>query len=597
VQLLAHRDLALGWPPERLAPARAALDIAVLRGQRLKPGLAGLRAALGTAEARTIDNRSPAPLRRIDAARLAEAGALIDRLATALAPLAGALAGEASIHDAARALGDSVAALTERDSAGHAFTERPDGAALYARLDEVVATGGCGLLLAPGDFGALLDALLAGVAIPSRGGGHPRLRIFGLLEARLLSVDLAVLGGLNEGIWPPAARNDVFLNRQMRAELGLDPPERRLGQTAHDFAQGLGAGEVVLTRALRVEGAPSVPARFLQRLSAFCGPHAEPVRARGAAILALARRLDRPDDLAGHGVPRPAPRPPLALRPTRLSVTAIETLYRDPYAIFARDILDLAPLDALAPGFTAADRGNLVHEALHAYMRAAGAGDRHARLLAAGEAAFAPFMDDPEVAGFWWPGYLRIARWLAGWEEARAGDTLRSVAEISGALDLTLGDGSSFRLTGRADRIDLMRDGRLAIIDYKTGMPPGVAEVIAGNAPQLTLEAAMVERGAFKDVPAGEVAELIYLRLSGRGAGGEERAIAPKDQSLQALCQAHLAELVGTLTRYRDPAMGYLSRRMPRKRQIEGDYDHLARVGEWSDTAGAADDDGGEGEA
>ena len=174
---------------------------------------------------------------------------------------------------------------------------------------------------------------------------------------------------------------------------------------------------------------------------------------------------------------------------------------------------------------------------------------------------------------------------------------MRSSVEISGALALTLGDASAFRLTGRADRIDLMRDGRLAVIDYKTGMPPGVAEVVTGRSPQLTLEAAMIAGGAFKDVPAGEVAELIYLRLSGRGAGGEERAIQPKDQTLQALCEAHLAKLIETLTRYRDPAEGYLSRRMPRKRQEFGDYDHLARVKEWSETAGAADDDGEEGEA
>ncbi len=301
VQLLAHRDLALGWPPARLAAARAALEIAVLRGQRLKPGLAGLSVALGGAGARAVDGRSPAPLRRIDAGRLAAAGALLERLAAALAPLATALAAECPIHDGARALGDSVAALTEREAADHDFAARPDGAALLARLDEIVETGGCGLVLAPGSFGGLLDALLAGVAIPPRGGGHARLRIFGLLEARLLSVDLVVLGGLNEGTWPPAARNDVFLNRQMRAELGLDPPERRLGQTAHDFAQGLGAPEVVLTRAMRVEGAPSVPARFLQRLSAFCGAHIDPACMRGAATLALARRLDRPHDVAGSG--------------------------------------------------------------------------------------------------------------------------------------------------------------------------------------------------------------------------------------------------------------------------------------------------------
>src|ERR1041385_6018589 len=174
----------------------------------------------------------------------------------------------------------------------------------------------------------------------------PRVRILGTSEARLVHVDRVVLGGLVEGVWPPETRTDPWLSRPMRLELGLDLPERRIGLSAHDFAQLLGMPEVFLTRAAKIAGAPTVASRFVQRLAAVAGEAWPRPLARGEQYLAWARDLDRAEKVVS--LRRPRPTPPLAARPQRLSVTEIEHWLRDPYTIYAKHILKLRPIHAVA---------------------------------------------------------------------------------------------------------------------------------------------------------------------------------------------------------------------------------------------------------
>ncbi len=223
-----------------------------------------------------------------------------------------------------------------------------------------------------------------------RGGVDPRIHIWGALEARLQSVDKVVLGGLNEGTWPAQTRLDPLLSRPMRERLSLEPPERRIGLAAHDFAQALGHAEVWLTRADREDGEPKVASRWLQRLTAHAGEElGEEMRRAGQKILALARRLDR----AGTDRPAgaPAPSPPVELRPKQLSATRIETLIRDPYAIYAQYVLKLRPFEPLAKLPDARERGNLVHDILERFVRERPRGpfdaDALARLIEIGRAS------------------------------------------------------------------------------------------------------------------------------------------------------------------------------------------------------------------
>jgi ATP-dependent helicase/nuclease subunit B len=413
------------------------------------------------------------------------------------------------------------------------------------------------------------------------------------LEARLTTSDRLVLGGLNEGTWPPEAHSDAWLSRPMRLELGLDLPERRIGLSAHDFAQMLGAREVILTRAAKLAGTPTVASRFVQRLAAVAGPRWQTALQHGERYLAWARELDRPG-APPRPAPRPVPRPPTAARPTRLSVTEIEHWLRDPYTIYAKHVLRLFPLDPIdtAPG--AADRGTVIHGAIgdftQAYATALPA-DALGELLALGRKHFAPLEEFPEARAFWWPRFERIARWFADWESKRRADVAAVQAEIRGEIEIPLGQ-RSFHLSARADRIERLGDGTYAILDYKTGQVPTGRQVAAGLSPQLTLEGAILRAGRFADIaPGASIAALIYVSLKGGDPGGKENWIEFKDSTPDAEADRALQKLAEVARKFEDQATPYRSRERPMwQGRAYGDYDHLARVKEWSPSGGAGDE-------
>ncbi len=412
---------------------------------------------------------------------------------------------------------------------------------------------------------------------------HPRLKIFGLLEARLMQADIMLLGGLDETIWPPQAKGDAFLNRPMRTELGLTPPERKIGQTAHDFTQALGSERVILSRAAKRGGTPMVASRFLQRLAALGGPAWQTCIGRGNEVLALARAIDRPRAPA-KPVKRPAPRPPLDIRPTRLSVTRIETLRRDPYAIFAEHCLQLAELPTISRDIEYRAIGTAMHEAIARFTCLFPSGplppDAGLRLSALLKEACADYLQDVHFATFRWPRIEHEIAFLLS-VEARRRQTISHIdVEIRGTHEIILRDGSIFVLSAVADRLEHLTDGSLAILDYKTGVAPGLKEIQVGFAPQLTLEAAMAERGAFGLPPNTSVKEALYLKLG--GARSLERPLLFSEISFEDVVQKHYDDLVGLLNSFRDETQAYPARPFPKYAARYNAYDHLARVKEWS---------------
>ncbi|MGJ3264597.1 MAG: double-strand break repair protein AddB, partial [Salinarimonas sp.] len=607
--LLHHPAGRLGFPPEDLERARAALEIGALRGPEPAPGIAGLAAALRLRRAETAaeGSRAPRPRARLDETDWESAATLLERLAAAFAgfgpdasPDEIALPALAAAH---RAACDAlVAGLGEEGADG----EEPEPAPFVDGSDETLAGLFDDLAMVDADAalrGVFLDypGFFANLARDRRAPGradraHPRLKVLGLLEARLIRADRVVLAGLDEGVWPPRARTDAFLNRPMREEIGLAPPERRLGQTAHDFVQALGAQDVVITRAAKREGAPTVPSRFLQRIKAFVGPAPwEAMRARGARQAALAARLDAAEP--APPLPRPAPRPDPALFPRRLSVTEIETLVRDPYAIFARRVLGLDALDAIAVAPGAAERGSLIHETFARFVEAhpnalppRAVAAQHLRQI--GLDLFAPIGDAyPEVQAEWWPRFERVIDGYLDWEVARRSLLAGLAVERGGRLEIPIG-AERFVLTARADRIETRADGGAILVDYKTGTPPTAKMVFAGFSPQLTLEAAMLRAGAFEGVapPRGET-ELLYVHASGGKDPFKPCPITPpkdEERSVEDLVGEHLARLTGLVARFVAGEYGYVSRPYAQYALRYSAYDHLARVKEWS-AAGAAE--------
>jgi ATP-dependent helicase/nuclease subunit B len=607
--VLAHRDVRLGFPERGLPQARDDLEIACLRGRPVENALADLARLLRLAREAAQDWRAHPQLRALDEPRWRAVETLAERLAAAFAPLKRLKDdGAAPLPDwieAHRAALDALTATVEGETA----RQGRDRAALAQLLAETAEAADPGLMLTCADYAAFALRLLDVEAMTPE-PGHPRLAILGALEARLIDVDCVVIGGLDEGVWPTAATTDAFLNRPMRAAAGLSPPERRVGQSAHDFVMAMGVRDVAMTRARRRAGAPTVASRLLQRIEAVAGGKAwAALRARGATALDWARRLDAPRDAADPArlapIGRPAPRPPVAARPTALSVTSFETLRRDPYAIHADRILDLKPLEGYGLPEDAAAFGTALHAVVAEFARVYPAGPlpdaARARLFDIARAVFAAERADAAFAAQQWPRIEAILDAFLVWERGRRHDLAATLVERRGEIALTLDDATIFTLSATPDRIERGRTGALRVVDFKTGSVPGPGDVAAGLSPQLTLEGAMAARGAFgpdfsaaaKGAAPPPPISGVYVALKPAEAkdraaeGGKARA------SFADLAQEHLEQARALLSAYRSPDVGYVSEIAPQYSRVA----HLARVQEWSATGGAAPDAGdGEGE-
>jgi ATP-dependent helicase/nuclease subunit B len=584
VALLAHPGVKLGLSRAEVMRLSPPLEIGVLRSAAAGAGAAHILAdparAIVLAKAEAGDRFAHPAKQRISESDWRRIGDLLRRLGDGLRPLLDLKAEHdlkswISAHRAALALlvgGDDEAAPGE------------DSETLEALFDELAAAAAEGMRFDAQSYAFFFAAIAREAKLRGPKNAHPRLKILGLLEARLMDADLMLLGGLDETVWPPQAGADAFLNRPMRAALGLTPPERKLGQTAHDFTQAMGRGKVILSRAQKRGGAPTVASRFLQRLAALGDETFASCALRGKKYLELARLIDRPA-VSAREIRRPLPKPPLDLRPANLSVTKIETLRRDPYALYAETILRLIPLDAIAQAPGPAEAGSAIHAALDAFVKAhprgalpAAARDELSLLL---REALKASLDDPDFCAFAWPRLEKTIDFYLRFEAERREALAEIKTEIAGKHEFALADGSLFALTARADRLEIGRDGAVMLVDYKTGQPPGVKEIRVGFSPQLTLEAAMARRGAFGLAPGPAEIGAFYLKLGGAD-GGKEKPVAFKDEAFMDVAEEHFDGLIKLLNQFRDPETPYPPRPFPKFAKSYNAYDHLARVKEWS---------------
>jgi ATP-dependent helicase/nuclease subunit B len=498
---------------QRFAPAAL---LAVLKHPLVRSGEARL-AWLDGARALDLRLRGPRPAPGLEAVSVmlgeGRAADWWGEAAGLLAPVERAFAG------GAQPLAELIACLREAADAwcGDALWAGPAGRAaaeLLADLEVQAAVGPP--LVDPQVVPALLRTLLDEAVVRPAQGGHPRLAIYGLIEARLQRADLMILGGLNEGVWPGNPAPDPWLAPRIRTELALPGLERRIGVAAHDFAQGLGAPQVLLTRARRDAKSPTLASRFWLRLAAMAGDRF----AHADALAGWVRALDDP----GVHAPaeRPGPMPPPELRPRAISVTEVDRLKADPYAFYARRILRLMPLDGVDADPTAAQRGTAVHDILERWCKEDGC-----RVDALRQRAIAMLADErmhPMMRALWQPRLLEAIDWIArqiAINEAE-GRTVAS-AEGKGGIDI-----AGVALSGRYDRIDRLADGGIGIVDYKTGKPPSAAAVRAGFSQQLGLLGLIAERGGFADV-SGTARAFEYWSL-GKGKDGFGYVATPVDE-------------------------------------------------------------------
>ena len=602
--LLKHPLCRLGAAPGERALAIETLELAVLRGTRPQPGTHGLAQDFSRfrGELAKLRNKEVSSLHASEKrARLADpeldgAQALIAALQAALAPMEG-LSSTRSYdlaEIAARHREVLIALSADADGVATAFEEQ-EGLALASAFDELLAgEKQSGLSITLADYPEVFQIAFGDRAVRRAEKPGATLHIYGPLESRLMQTDRVIAGGLIEGVWPPAPRTDPWLSRPMRHELGLDLPERRIGLSAHDFAQLLGTEDVILSHSAKAGGAPAVASRFLHRLEAVAGEARwETAKQAGKKYVEFALALDAP--AAVRPVGQPAPTPPRATRPLRLSVTAIEDWLRDPYTIYAKHILKLEALDPVDMPLSAADRGSAIHDSLGDFTKKFASDlppDPAGALREIGRKYFAPLMERPEARALWWPRFQRVVRWFTEWEATRRPNIAAIHAEIRGEIEIALDGGRTFHLSARADRIDQRADGRFVVLDYKTGTPPTGKQVRIGLSPQLTLEAAILREGGFKDIDAGSsVGELAYVKISGNNPPGEHKALELKlgketPQAPDEAADYALTQLEALIRKFENEAEPYRSLNLPMWTNRYGAYDDLARIKEWSAAGG-----------
>jgi ATP-dependent helicase/nuclease subunit B len=567
----------LKHPLVRKGPGRGAwldgvrkLDIA-LRGPRPPAGLDGIVRFLRDGEGAVAKNRKRA------IAWWDEIRPLLEPLANAFSPLGSSLSRtlpELFEARTQRGLADLLAAIREAANilAGDAGWSGPDGRAAADLIADLEAAAPLGpVAFESAGLAPTLRLLMDAVAVRPPQGGHPRLSIWGLLEARLQHADLMVLGGLNEGVWPPLPSPDPWLAPRIRAELGLVGLEARIGLSSHDFAMALGAPEVIVTRARRDARAPTIASRFWLRLEAMTGG-----LTREHRLPAWAAAIDRP---AGPPQPvdRPRPAPPVSERPDIIAVTHLDRLKADPFAFYANSILRLWSLDPVDADPTPAWRGTAVHAVFERWMLEDDCNPE--LLIPRAKQLLADMAAHPVMRALWEPRLMAALEWIADAMRALRAEGRRPFkAEIEGRIEI-----AGIKLKGKVDRIDQRADGRLAIIDYKTGMPPSAAQVLNGYSMQLGLLGLIAENGGFDGV-AGIPIDFEYWSLARARDGsfgyvaspvGGKDGTAPED--FTTLAAATLTEAVKHWLTGPAP----FTAKVAPEYSPYGDYDQLMRLDEW----------------
>jgi len=588
--LLKHPLAAGGEEPSAFRSKVRELDRLALRGPRPDPGLNGILRAIAAGEADaerraekadTDDERNPA---LAAARRFAQMKAWFVGVVEILQPLEKLFAQDMTIADAADCHGRTAEALarTNPDTGAARLWAKDDGnkAADFVAALKLAAAGI--EAVEASSYPVLFRALAEGPSVRPSFGRHPRLSILGPLEARLQSFDTVVLGGLNESVWPKGAPVDPWISRQLRDDMGLERPERDIGLSAHDFAALASGPRVILTRAQKSEGTPTIESRWIQRLRQLThGIGLEKELPCKTPYAEWARQLDNPGDPKPEK--RPAPKPPVNVRPRSLTVTEIETWLRDPYAIYAKHILRLRPLDPLDDEVGPLERGNTIHEALEQFTLEypdALPADAADRLIAIADAIFAREAIPHAALALWRPRFVKAAHWFVEEERERRTALARSFVEKKGARKFA-SSGGDFELRCRADRIDVLKTGGAAIVDYKTGQTPAKKQINALLAPQLPLEGVILrDANGFKEIGALEAEELLYIKFIGGKKEGETVEI----EDVPALIDEAEKRLMLRIRDFDREEKPYHAQVMPVKARQHSDYAHLERVREWSES-------------
>lgn len=589
MSLLRDRHIDFGQGELEVSKTADLLEFALLRGQRLGPGLAALTRALDDNLAKKLDH----PVVSLSQDEGKKIALLIKNLDLAFAPLLTLLQNNSfSARQLAQSLEVVLCALIPSIKLKQDIL--PGAIQLGEWADELMRAKQTGPTLRSSDAQAVLQGLMEGYAVRAQVQAQDNIAIWGRLEARMQRADLIILCSLNEGTWPEVADPGPWLSRGMRLTAGLQPPERQQGLAVHDFEMALGHPHVLLSYSERVGTSPALPSRLVERLVGFIGKqNCAPMLARGEYWVDLARHMDR------TGAPklalRPAPNPAAELRPRSLSITEVETLIRSPFDLYAKYVLNLKPISPLGEDLSARERGTLIHEVFAQFVQRnldPMAPDAHDAMMDIAQEVFAQLETMPERRDIWLRRFSKSANGFLDFERARQGDVSQRFAEQKLLWEFPLAS-TSFTLRGTADRIDLHHDGKVEILDFKTGGIPDPKQMRNFVAPQLLVEAAMVKASGFENQPSASTQAVSYIKIGADPAAFTISDFAlPTGLDIEQATDQMMRNLYGRIEAFLlTDRLAMTARIMPNAKQsYAGPYDHLARTSEWSDIDGGEED-------
>lgn len=400
------------------------------------------------------------------------------------------------------------------------------------------------------EYPGLIRSLIKSQTIRASHSVHPRLLILDPDQASLQKADLLVIGGMVETCWPQTSRSDPWLSEEMKKSLSLTTQIRQRSLESHLFTELLESFPTVLmTMPARSKEGPQKTSPFLKRLETAA-------KSQGICLKPpipwhqWTKELVRVKRLVPMS--RPQPCPPTHKRPRHLSITDIETLHLNPYLFYLQKILNLRPFPDLQPDPGPALLGTLLHEIFEAFLRQ----QDHSweKLMSLGQDKMAPYQDSLAVRYFWQSQFEACAQWFLS-QQASLEPKPQHFLEWTGSLkrpfilpeqqqralslfpedDSALPPQPILKISGKADRLDLYPQGRVRIIDYKSGRLPSRKELYEGGRLQLPLEALILKEGGFQRLPRDTPLEsLEYWQL--------------KDPCQRVAYTDHLEDLVGQAT-------------------------------------------------
>lgn len=584
LEALKHPLATMGESKADFREKLAAIEDMVLHGPRPAPGAEGINnmlvAAFNRQSRRPDQKLTPDEL----AAKQAELTGFIDRIQESGKPFFDMVAAGKPLPfiqylDAHIRFAEALAAEGKTKGADRLW--RGDDGVKAARFLTQLRDAAQRLPDVTGrDYVDVVQGLMREVTVQPTSRPHPQLKILTPEQAALQKADVVIIGGINDDVWPRKAAENPWLSPDMIRQLKLREAEESIGRGAHQFVQLASNPNVLLSRSVRSGDAPTVASPFLTRLMMVLkGAGLENAIESRDQLRDIHNAMHTPGDVTP--IDSPAPTPPVSARPKKLPVTAVESLMRDPYTVYAKYVLKLRPRDPLDASPSVSEKGIFTHDALDTFVKKYPdklPENALEELLKIGEETFKARMNNPTVQSFWWPRFERIAKWFVKFEAERR-ELCRTVGtEVNGKLEIDLGGGEIFTLTAIADRVDRDSEDQLQIIDYKTGSVPLQKAVGLGFSPQLTLEALIAFTGGFDGIDAGDVGSLQYWKLSGGRPAADVSEVRGDIKQLVGEAREGIEKLMKA---FNDPKTPYLSNPRPEWAPRYQNYEHLSRSGEW----------------